>query len=164
MQLNNMFNKPEKPTVVQVFQWLISHHINNQTKKLMTLFSNIGKLTALFISKDLVKARVLSMPFALKWAESIWKMGNGSKAGLEMCGLVGKGCSQEDFCLAFESLDKALQMELKEDEKEAMGENIVMLEHALCKINKIRSMAHIMGEVLNLEIYKQCPYANFYNK
>ena len=154
MQWNNMFNKPEKPTVIQVFRWLTSRHMNNQTKKLTTVFSNIGELTALLICGDLVEAGVLSMPSALKWAESIWKMGKGSKAGMEMCGLVGKGCSQDDFCFAFESLDKALQMELGEDEKEAMGYNIVMLEHALCKINRIRSAAHITGAVLNLEIYK----------
>jgi hypothetical protein len=61
----------------------------------------------------------------------------GSKAGMENCGMVKKKSSRVDFCLAFASLDEALQIELTEEEKETMGYNVVMLEHTLCKINRI---------------------------
>lgn len=84
-----------------------------------------------------MEANILPMPPAREWAESIVKMGKGSKAGMEICGLVSEGCNKEEFCAAFESLDQALQFELEEKEKEAMGYNVIMLEHALCKINRI---------------------------
>jgi hypothetical protein len=135
---NDLFNNPEKPNVTQVFRWLTSQtKDNSNTKKTTTLFPNIGSLTALLICGDLVEAGILDMPSAREWAESIDKMGKGSKWGMEMCGLVGSGCKRDEFCLAFQSLDQALQTELSNDEKKAMGYNIVMLEHALCKFKRI---------------------------
>ena len=125
--------------------------MDNQTKKMTTLFSNIGDLTALLICGDLVEAGVLPMPSTREWVESIAKMGKGSKAGIETCGFVGKSCSQDEFCTEFTLLDRALQTELREEEKEAMGYNIIMLEHALCKINRIIS-ASITEEILYSEI------------
>jgi hypothetical protein len=79
----------------------------------------------------------LLMPSAREWAESIDKMGKGSKSGMVKCGLVREGCKREEFCGAFASLDQALQIELTNEEKDAMGYNIIMLEHALCKIKRI---------------------------
>jgi hypothetical protein len=137
---NDLFDKPEKPTVTQVFRRLTSKQTvidDNGSKKSTTKFPNIGKLTALLICGDLVEARILDMPSTSEWAKSIINMGRGSKDGMEECGFVRKGCSKEDFCMAFVLLDEALQNELQDEEKEAMGYNIVMLEHALCKIKRI---------------------------
>jgi hypothetical protein len=136
-QWNDIFNKPEKPTVKQVFKWLTSRRTDPQTKSSSTLFSNIGSLTALLICGDLVEAGILPMPSASEWAKSINTMGKGSREGMERCGFVKKDCSSEEFSTAFSSLDEALKKELREDEKEAMGYNIIMLEHALCKIKRI---------------------------
>lgn len=131
---NDLFKKSEKPpTVKQVFRWLTSS--SKITKS--TLFPNIGSLTALLICGDLVEAGILPMPSAKEWADSIAKMGKGSKAGMEKCGLVGNGCSREEFCMAFSSLDQALEAELSQEEKDTMGYNSIMLEHTLCKINRI---------------------------
>ena len=135
---NDLFNKSEKPSVTHVFRWLTSVCAStDQTKKTTTLFPNIGKLTALLICADLVEAGLLDMPSAREWASSINKMGKGSKSGMEKCGFVQNGCSPDEFCNAFTLLDQALQMELSEDEKEAMGYNVIMLEHVLCKIQRI---------------------------
>src|SRR5882762_10194333 len=65
------------------------------------------------------------------------KIGKGSKEGMKLCGFVGESCSEDEFCAAFTSLDEALQRELKEEEKKDMGYNIIMLEHALCKIKRL---------------------------
>lgn len=136
---NDTFNKSDKsdkskkPTVTNVFRFLTS----NSTNSNKTLFPNIGKLTALLICGDLVEAGILPMPSTKDWAESINKMGKGSKAGMESCKLVNKGCSREEFCSAFSLLDEAIQMEFTEEEKKVMGYNVVMLEHTLCKINRI---------------------------
>ena len=131
-----MFNKPEKPTITKIFRWLTSRDTNVKTK-MSTLFHNIGSLTALLICGDLVEAGILPMPSTKEWARSINKMGKGSKDGMEICGLVGKSNSKEDFCTAFSLLDQALQIELHDEEKETMGSNIIMLEHTLCKIKWI---------------------------
>ena len=56
---------------------------------------------------------------------------------MEKCGLVREGCERDEFCRAFALLEKVLQTELSEEEKDAMGYNVIMLEHALCKIKQI---------------------------
>lgn len=61
---NDMFNKPDKPTVTQVFRWLTSRFTDDRTKKTSTLFLNIGELTALLICGDIVEAGILPMPSA----------------------------------------------------------------------------------------------------
>ena len=81
-------DKSKKPTVTNVFRFLTS----NSTNSNKTLFPNIGKLTALLICGDLVEAGILPMPSTKDWAESINKMGKGSKAGMETCGFIGESC------------------------------------------------------------------------
>ena len=137
LRWNDIFNKPEKPTVTKVFRWLTSSRTGAKTNSSTTLFPNIGSLAALLICGDLIEAGILSMPSTHEWAKSINKMGKGSRDGMMMCGLVKEDCSDEEFCVAFSSLDEALQTELREDEKKAMDYNIIMLEHALCKIKRI---------------------------
>jgi hypothetical protein len=134
---NEKFQKPNKPTVLKVHRWLTSR-VNNQTSQTSsTLFSNIGTLSALLICSDLVEVGTIAMPSAKEWANLVHKLGMGSKSGMEMCKFIEKDSSRDDFSSAFASLDQALQMELREEEKEAMGYNIIMLEHALCKIQRI---------------------------
>ena len=74
------------------------------------------------------------MPLPRKWAEFIFKVGKGAMVGMSTIRLVKDNSNIEELCNAFEYLDLALQQELAEDEKEAMGYNVVMLEHTLCKI------------------------------
>lgn len=138
-QWKDMFNKPENLTVKKVFRWLTSRITDeeNNSSNSSKLFSNIGSLTSLLICGDLVEAGILPMPSASDWAKSIIKMGKGSKEGMKLCGLVRESCSDEEFCAAFTLLDQALQRELKEEEKKVMGYNIIMLEHALCKIKRL---------------------------
>jgi hypothetical protein len=134
----DMFDKSKKiPTVTKVIRWLSDSKDNSDSQKNTTLFPNIGKLSALLICADLVEAGILPMPPAKEWADCVAKTAMGSKAGMENCGMVKKKSSRVDFCLAFASLDEALQIELTEEEKETMGYNVVMLEHTLCKINRI---------------------------
>ena len=151
---NDKFNKPKKPDVMEVFRWLISRTSpNNKTKESRTLFQNIGSLTALLICGDLVEVGILEMSSTREWAKVIAKVGKGAKAGMVACGLVEEGCSIDQMCVAFESLDHALQAELDKEEKEAMGYNAVMLEHALCKISRITNRG-ISKETLYSQIDK----------
>ena len=137
---NDIFNKQKKPSVGKVFRWLTSRRPSDDKTEASTngtLFANIGTLTALLICGDLVEAGILPMPSKSDWAKLIFKLKMGSKEGMEISGLVRDNYSMEDFCAAFSSLDTALQAELSDDEKEDMGYNIIMLEHALCKIKRV---------------------------
>ena len=79
------------------------------------------------------------MPSSREYGELIFKVGKGAKDGMTMIGLVKNSANPEELCDAFESLDLALQHELTEEEKKAMGYNVVMLEHTLCKIKRLKS-------------------------
>jgi len=79
------------------------------------------------------------MPSLREFGELIFKVGKGAKDGMAMFGFVEKDANMEEICEAFISLDLALRHELTKDEKEAMGYNIIMLEHTLCKIKRLTS-------------------------
>lgn len=76
---NDLFNKPEKPTVTQVFKWLTSRPMDDRTKKLTTLFKNIGDLTALLICGDIVEAGILPVPSASEWPSVYTRQERGQK-------------------------------------------------------------------------------------
>ena len=128
---NSMFNKTTKPTVKEVFDWLTSN--DNGVSR----FRNIGSLTALLICGDLIEAGLILMPSSREFGELIFRVGRGGKEGMILIGLVKKEAQKEELCEAFQSLDLALQRELTQDEKDAMGYNVVMLEHSLCKIKRL---------------------------
>jgi len=130
---NKMFNQPTKPTAEEVYRWLIALDAGR------TRFHNIGPLTALLICGDLIEAGLVALPSPREFGELIFKVGKGAKDGMAKFGLVKNGADGEEICEAFVSLDLALQRELTEDEKEAMGYNIIMLEHTLCKIKRLTS-------------------------
>jgi len=125
------FNKPTKPTITEVHKWL----------KLS--FRNIGNLTALLICGDLIEAGILSMPAAEEWGGLIHTLKMGSKETMERLGLIRKGASKLEVSKVFVSLDLALRQELKEEEKEAMNYNVIMLEHTLCKIKRLSAKGPI---------------------
>lgn len=128
---NDMFEESTTPTVEEVYNWLISK------EKKVSKFYNIGSLTALLICGDLIEAGIIPMPSASVFGELIFKVGKGGKAGMEMFDLVSEGVNREDFGKAFASLDNYIERALGEEGKEAMGYNVVMLEHTLCKMKRL---------------------------
>jgi hypothetical protein len=138
LEWNGIFNNPSKLSVEKVYFWLMKSVASKEDpSKKVKLFHNIGSLTALLICGDLVEAGILLMPSIQEWAGLIHRLGKGAKAGMEMFGLTRKDGSKEEVRDAFASLDLALQSELRTDEKETMGYNVIMLEHALCKIKRL---------------------------
>ena len=97
---------------------------------------------------DLIEANVLPMPTARKGGDLIADVDKGGQAGMAMYELVPNGSSKEEISYAFVSLDLALQQELRVDEKEMMGYNVVMLEHSLCKIKRLTTWGLSKQEVL----------------
>ena len=130
---NQIFQESTTPTVEQVYNWLISK------EKGVSKFYNIGSLTALLICGDLIKADIMPMPSSHELGQLIYKVGRGAKDGMRMLGLVSEEVNGEDFCTAFSSLDAYLENGLGDERKKAMGYNVVMLEHALCKIKRLTS-------------------------
>ena len=127
-----LFNKSTKPTAKQVYSWLI---LTDDDGKLQ--FRNIGSLSAILICGDLIEAGLVPMPSPKDFGELIFKVGKGAKAGLMATGLIDENATNEELYKAFITLDLALQQELSENEKNAMGYNVVMLEHTLCKIQRL---------------------------
>ena len=143
---NAKFNKPTKPTITEVYRWLTKRVSENGGET--TLFRNIGSLSALLICGDLIEADILSMPTAHEWGGLIYSLGMGAKDAMEMLGLIGKKSSKREVSNAFASLDLALRQELTEEEKAAMNYNVIMLEHALCKIKRLTARGIVMKKIL----------------
>ena len=140
---NDMFNKQTTPTVEEVYIWLLSKE-NNTSK-----FFNIGSLTALLICGDLIEADVIPMPSSRELGQLIYKVGKGAKAGMVMFGLVEAGVGEEEFCNAFTMLDAYIKNALNTEEKEAMGYNVIMLEHALCKMKRLTTHKVSIEDILS---------------
>jgi len=82
------FNKPTKPSITEVYRWLMSRvSINGEAG---TLFHNIGSLSALLICGDLIEAGTLPMPMAHEWGELIYSLKMGAHSGMERLSLIGK--------------------------------------------------------------------------
>jgi len=132
--------------------WLLTSEadIDQKTrkKKKSSVFRNIGQLTALLICGDLAEVNILPMPTAKQWGQLIAEVGKGAQAGMAMYGLIQASCSDKDICDAFISLDLALRQELRNDEKETMGYNVIMLEQALCKIKRLTSQGVSKMDIL----------------
>jgi hypothetical protein len=136
LQWSAKFNKPTKPSITEVHKWLTSS------------FHNIGGLSALLICGDLIEAGILPMPMAQEWGKLIYTLKMGAKSAMEMLGLINKQASKVDVTEAFTSLDLALQQELKEEEKNEMKYNVIMLEHSLCKIKRLVTRGISMDDIL----------------
>jgi len=150
LEWNDMFNNQAKPSVEEVFNWLKkSVPSEKDSTKKVKLFPNIGSLTALLICGDLVEAGILSMPSIEDWSGIIYRLGKGAKAGMAMFGLTRKNSSKTEVCDAFALLDRTLQRELRTDEKDSMGYNIIMLEHALCKIKRLTARSVSKDTILS---------------
>ena len=130
------FNNETKPSITEVNKWLVSS------------ICNIGRLSALLICGDLIEAGVLAMPTANEWGELISTLKMGAKGGMEEIDLIGKRASRKEITEAFTSLDFALQQELEEEEKVTMGYNVIMLEHALCKIKRLTTHGIDLDKIL----------------
>ena len=143
---NAEFNKPTKPSITEVHKWLTKNiSVNGETT---TIFRNIGDLSALLICGDLIEAGVLRMPTAHEWGGLIHTLRMGAKSAMQMLGLISNQASKVDISEAFASLNLALQQELQDEEKVAMNYNVVMLEHALCKIKRLTSRGIKMNKIL----------------
>ena len=78
LEWNDKINRPIKPSIGDVFNWL-----KGRTNG-VNLFPNIGALSAMLICGDLVEAGILPMPPVKEWATLIHGMKKGAMSGMEM--------------------------------------------------------------------------------
>ena len=102
----------------------------------------------ILICGDLIEAGILPMPVAHEWGGLIFTLKMGAYDSMETLGLISKQAGRVKVMEAFASLDQALRQELKEEEKEVMKYNVIMLEHTLCKIKRLISRGITMNNIL----------------
>jgi hypothetical protein len=112
------------PSLEKIYKYLLSFH-------------NIGKLSALLLIGDFIESRVIEMPSAKCWGEFVGMVGMGALKGLQNLGLLKSKASSTDVQIAFTGLHDYIIDTISQDDLELMGYNVVMLEHGLCKLNRV---------------------------
>lgn len=83
---------------------------------------------------DLVYAGILKEPSVARMAELIDKLNMGGKKGLEKVGYI---LSEVTSAIAFQETYQYLEKHLTQNEQVAIGFNPIVLEHTLCKYQRV---------------------------
>lgn len=98
----------------------------------------LGKLTSYLLTSDLVYADIVQPPTSKELAKALWTMDFGAKRGLVLLGQTSSAtCSEHELVHAFVDLYEWLDRELSLEEKALMIYDPIMLEHLLCKYQRI---------------------------
>jgi hypothetical protein len=109
----------------------------NRLFKYLRAFDNIGDLSALLLLGDLVEGNVLDMPDAFEWGEIVANVKKGAAKGLDKLGLLPPKSKASDIQHAFVALHEHIMANVSMEDRTVMGYNVIMLEHALCKRNRV---------------------------
>lgn len=108
-----------------------------QLFKFFLTFKNIGPLAAFLMVGDLIDSKFLPVPSPKALGSLISQLDKGAMKGLKRLGLVAENSKQEDIETAFVDLHNHLVSQLTAEDRTTIGYNVVMLEHALCKYQRI---------------------------
>jgi hypothetical protein len=86
---------------------------------------------------DFIEAGVIEMPSASSWAEFVTAVDKGGLKGLQNLGLLESNASSANVQMAFIGLHNYIIHTISQKNLELMGYNVVMLEHGLCKMNRV---------------------------
>lgn len=98
----------------------------------------LGPLAQYLISTDLVYAGVVSMPSVEEIAQRIFSLKAGGLNGLKMLGYCPKSSSARQVIAGFKQFYEDTGSRLSIQEKEEMGWDVIMAEHTLCKITRLK--------------------------
>ena len=104
-------------------------------------FTQAGSLSRVLIVGDLVYAGIISKPTLDEMGTIIKDLNKGAVAGLTKIGLLPsttKKHSSEDVVEAFRNAYDTLQSNLTKEEWDAMGMDVLTVEHSLCKYQRSR--------------------------
>ena len=97
-----------------------------------------GPLTAFLLAGDLSYTNQVATPTPMEVGHAIAKLGLGSLAGLiALKQIPVKGWSPTQIAEAFVDVFKMLDDNLDKEEKNIMGFDVLMVEHLLCKYQRL---------------------------
>ncbi|KAI0349280.1 hypothetical protein OH77DRAFT_1432209, partial [Trametes cingulata] len=123
-----------KMDYADAYRFTQSNKIKN--RKAQKLLPQIGPLTGMLITSDLVYAGKVAMPSASKMGEMVHLLDKGADTCLRHFGLLHKSSPLEDTVTVFEDLYDAVWEELTEDERTRMTFDPIMFEHTLCEFQR----------------------------
>lgn len=112
----------------------------DQSGQKIKAFPQIGNLVAHLLAGDYAYTGKVKMPSVEEMGEVIHDVDAGGIAGLRVLGYFGKGekPSQSQVTAGLEDVHAFVMSVLPRDSREMMGYDLIMLEHALCKISRCR--------------------------
>lgn len=96
----------------------------------------IGSLIATLLASDFVYAGKVTMPTAAEMGTLVHHLKMGANSGLQILTLIPQNATQEQVQEAFVKAYDHLNAAIPPDVKEAMKFDVIMLEHALCKLKR----------------------------
>lgn len=99
--------------------------------------SFVGDLASLLIVGDLITCGFLPMPTPQDFGMLVAKINKGGVKGLKRLGLLPPNPTLTDISDAFVTLHNHVEQALDEDTRNKMGYNVVVLEHSLCKYQRV---------------------------
>ena len=97
-----------------------------------------GPLTAFLLAGNLSYTNQVAAPTPMEVGHAIAKLGLGSLAGLiALKQMPARGCSPTQIAEAFVDVFKMLDDNLDKEEKNIMGFDVLMVEHLLCKYQRL---------------------------
>ncbi|KAJ7223820.1 hypothetical protein C8J57DRAFT_954951, partial [Mycena rebaudengoi] len=104
-------------------------------------FPGLGSLQAFCLAGDYTMAGVIAMPTAEETGARIHHIGKGGLKGLHALGLVAskkkKDTTKAECVLAFKKVYNYLDKTLSDADKERMKFSVLLVEHALCKYQRL---------------------------
>ncbi|KAI9065665.1 hypothetical protein FKP32DRAFT_1674557 [Trametes sanguinea] len=113
--------------------YLFSQQSTRKEGKQSKLLPQIGPLSGMLITSDLVYAGKVAMPSAKEMGEMVHLLNKGADACLQHFHLLEKGGSLDETQVVFETLYNKVHSELIPDELYLMTFDPIMFEHSLCK-------------------------------
>lgn len=132
---NNLLKRPEV-TLQSLMEWLVGNRGNRKR------FFGMGNLVGWLLASDYAFAGLVSMPEVSEVGKIIFRINAGSKGGL---GLLGFDVGSPEACAeSLSNLWDSIQTHFKPAEIQAMGLNSVVLEHALCKFQRLHKVIKLV--------------------
>ncbi|KAI0665364.1 hypothetical protein C8Q78DRAFT_995596 [Trametes maxima] len=100
------------------------------------LLPQLGSLTGMLITADLVYAGKVAMPSATEMGEMVYLLSKGAGKCLQHFRLLSKTSSKSDTILVFETLYNSVYNSLTAQERSDMTYDPIMFEHTLCKYQR----------------------------
>ncbi|TFY57520.1 hypothetical protein EVJ58_g6977 [Rhodofomes roseus] len=123
---------PNVPFLDARKEFLLEPRVPGSTRKLLP---GCGPLTATLLASDFVYAGKVKMPTVPEMGHVVASLKLGARAGLICLGLLsGVSATEGEVCTAFVLAYNHLEAKLPAAVKSRMNLDVIMLEHALCKL------------------------------